>query len=129
MGRAFVKLYMLNSVQHFGKRISGVKTQSSRPFSDTVNYSALGKFVYMLLNFTEFQKKESSRKASASALLTKPKPLTVWITINCRKFLKRWGHQTKYLTCFLRNLYASQEATGRTGHGTMGWFQIGKGVC
>ena len=49
MGRAFVKLYMLNSVQHFGKRISGVKTQSSRPFSATVNYSALGKFVYMLL--------------------------------------------------------------------------------
>ena len=34
-----------------------------------------------------------------------------------------------YLTCFLRNLYAGQEATVRTGHGTTGWFQIGKGVC
>ena len=33
------------------------------------------------------------------------------------------------LTCLLRNLYAGQEATVRTGHGTMGWFQIGKGVC
>ena len=33
------------------------------------------------------------------------------------------------LTCFLRNLYASQEATVRTGHGTTDWFQIGKGVC
>ena len=33
-----------------------------------------------------------------------------------------------HLTCFLRNLYAGQEATVRTGHGTMGWFQIGKGV-
>ena len=33
-----------------------------------------------------------------------------------------------YLTCFLRNLYAGQEATGRTGHGTTHWFQIGKGV-
>ena len=33
------------------------------------------------------------------------------------------------LTCLLRNLYASQEATVRTGHGTMDWFQIGKGVC
>ena len=32
------------------------------------------------------------------------------------------------LTCLLRNLYAGQEATVRTGHGTMGWFQIGKGV-
>ena len=34
-----------------------------------------------------------------------------------------------YLTCHLRNVYAGQEATVRTGHGTMDWFQIGKGVC
>ena len=34
-----------------------------------------------------------------------------------------------HLTCLLRNLYAGQEATVRTGHGTTGWFQIGKGVC
>ena len=34
-----------------------------------------------------------------------------------------------HLTCFLRNLYAGQEATVRTRHGTMDWFQIGKGVC
>ena len=34
-----------------------------------------------------------------------------------------------HLTRFLRNLYADQEATVRTGHGTMDWFQIGKGVC
>ena len=33
-----------------------------------------------------------------------------------------------HLTCLLRNLYAGQEATVRTGHGTMGWFQIGKGI-
>ena len=33
-----------------------------------------------------------------------------------------------YLTCLLRNLYAGQEATVRTGHGTTDWFQIGKGV-
>ena len=33
-----------------------------------------------------------------------------------------------HLTCLLRNLYASQEATVRTGHGTIDWFQIGKGV-
>ena len=35
----------------------------------------------------------------------------------------------RYLTCLLRNLYAGQEATVRTGHGTTGWFQTGKGVC
>ena len=34
-----------------------------------------------------------------------------------------------HLTCLLRNLYAGQEATVRNGHGTTGWFQIGKGVC
>ena len=53
-----------------------------------------------------------------------PKPLTVWITTNCGKFFKRW----EYFTCFLRNLYVGQEATVRTGHGIMDWFQIGKGV-
>ena len=35
----------------------------------------------------------------------------------------------EHLTCFLRNLHAGQEATVRTGHGTMDWFKIGKGVC
>ena len=39
-------------------------------------------------------KKQSSRKASPLALLTMPKPLTVWITINCGKFFKRWEYQT-----------------------------------
>ena len=36
---------------------------------------------------------------------------------------------TDHLTCLLRNLYAGQEATVRTGHGTTDWFQIGKGIC
>ena len=40
------------------------------------------------------KKKESSRKTSISTLLTMPKPLTVWITINCGKFFKRWEYQT-----------------------------------
>jgi len=42
------------------------------------------------------KKQESSRKTSISALLTMPKPLTVWITTNCGKFLKRWEHQTTW---------------------------------
>ena len=41
-----------------------------------------------------WKKQESSRKTSISALLTMPKPLTVWITINCGKFQKRWEYQT-----------------------------------
>src|SRR5574338_328652 len=72
------------------------------------------------------KKQESSRKTSISALLTMPKPLTVWITINW-KILKELGIPD-YLTCLLRNLYAGQEATVRTGHGTTDWFQTGKGV-
>ena len=44
------------------------------------------------------------------------------------KFLKEMG-KPDHLTCLLRNLYADQEATVRTGHGTTDWFQIGKGVC
>ena len=72
------------------------------------------------------KKQESSRKTSISALLTMPKPLTVWITINC-KILKEMGIPD-HLTCFLKNLYAGQEATVRTGHETTDWFQIGKGT-
>ena len=44
------------------------------------------------------------------------------------KILKEMGI-TDHLTCLLRNLYAGQDATVRTGHGTTDWFQIGKGVC
>ena len=72
------------------------------------------------------KKQESSRKSSISALLTMPKPLTVWITINW-KILKEMGIPD-HLTCLLRNLYAGQEATVRTGLETTDWFQIGKGV-
>ena len=56
-----------------------------------------------------------------------PKPLTVWITTNW-KILQEMG-LPDHVTCLLRNLYAGQEVTVRTGHGTTGWFQIGKGVC
>ena len=59
-------------------------------------------------------------------LLTTPKPSTVWIAINW-KILKEMGIPG-HLTCLLRNLYAGQEATVRTGRGTTDWFQIGKGV-
>ena len=55
---------------------------------------------------------DSSREKSISALLTMPKPLTVWITINCGKFLEMGIPD--HLTCLLRNLYERV----RTGHGT-----------
>ena len=74
-----------------------------------------------------WKKQESSRKTSVSALLTMSIViLTVWITINW-KILKEMGIPD-HLTCLLRNLYAGQEATVRSGYGTADWFQIGKGV-
>ena len=72
------------------------------------------------------EEQEISRKTSISALLTKPKPLTVWITTNCGKFLEMGIPD--HLTWLLRYPYAGQEATFRTGRGTMNWFQIGKEV-
>ena len=62
------------------------------------------------------KKQESPGKTSISALLTIPKPLTVWITTNW-KILKEMGIPN-HLTCLLRNLYAGQEAKVRTGHET-----------
>ena len=55
-----------------------------------------------------------------------PKPLTVWIII--WTILREMGIPD-HLTCLLTNLYAGQEATVRTEHGTADWFQIGKEVC
>ena len=55
------------------------------------------------------------------------KAFTVWVTTNCGKFLKEMGIPD-HLTYLLRNLYAGQGATVRTGHGTTDWFKIEKGV-
>ena len=66
------------------------------------------------------KKQESSRKTSISALLTMPRSLTVWITINW-KILEEMGI-SDHLTRLLRNLYTDQEATVRTGHGKTDWF-------
>ena len=71
------------------------------------------------------KKQESSRKTCTSALYAKAFDCVdhnkLW------KILKEMGIPD-HLTCLLRNLYACQEATVRTGHGTTDWFQVGKGV-
>ena len=71
-------------------------------------------------------KQESSRKTSISPLLTMPKPLTVGTKMNWT-INKEMGIPD-HLTCLLRNVYAGQEATVRTGHVTIDLFRIGKGV-
>ena len=75
-----------------------------------------------ITNVGSSKKQESSRKTSASVLLTTPKSLTVWLTTNWK--IQEMGIPD-HLICLLRNLYAGQEAIVRTGHGKMDWFQIG----
>ena len=73
-----------------------------------------------------WKKQESSRKISISALLTMPKPLCG--SQETVENSSRDGN-TRPPDLPLRKLYAGQEATVRTGHGTTDWFQIRKGVC
>ena len=73
------------------------------------------------------KKQESYRKTSISALLT-AKDFDCVDHNKLWKILQEMGIPD-HLTCLLRNLYAGQEATVRTGHGTTDWFRIGKGVC
>ena len=73
------------------------------------------------------KKQESSRKTSTSALLKNAKAFDCVDHNKLWKILKEMGIPN-HLTCLLRNLYASQEATVRTGHETTDRFQIGKGV-
>ena len=75
-----------------------------------------------------WKKQESSRKTSISALLTMYAKAFDYVDHN-----KLWKNVQEmgipdHLICLLRNMYAGQKATVRTGHGTTDWFQIGKGV-
>ena len=75
-----------------------------------------------IVNICWIIEKENSRKTFTSAAFDCVDYNKLW------KILKEVG-VPDYLFCLLRNLYAGQEATVRTGHGTTNWFQIGKGVC
>ena len=76
---------------------------------------------------TGSSKKQETPRTSTSALLTTSKPLTVLITTNHRKFLKKWGYQTTWTASW--EIYIQLKEQVRTGHGTTDWVQIGKGVC
>ena len=74
------------------------------------------------------KKQESSRKTSTSALFIDYAKAFDRVDHNkWWKILHKMGIPD-HLTCLLRNLYADQKATVRTGHGTTDWFQIGKGI-
>ena len=88
---------------------------------DSSKASILWCSAFFIVQLSHPKKQQSSRKTSTSALLTMPKPLTVWNTTNCGKFFKRWEHQTTWPASW-------ETCMQRTGHGTTDWFQIGKGV-
>ena len=73
------------------------------------------------------KKQENPRKTSTSVLIYYTKAFDYVDHNNLWKILKETGISDR-LICLLRNLYAGQEATGRTGHRTTDWFRIGKGV-
>ena len=73
------------------------------------------------------RKEERSRKTSTSAFIDYAKAFHCVDHNKLWKILKEIGI-SDHLTCLLKNLYAGQEATVKTGHGTTDWFQIRKGV-
>ena len=73
------------------------------------------------------KKQESSRTTSTSALLTTTKPLTMWITINCGKFWKRWDYQTTLPASWEIWMQIKKQQL-ELDTGTIDWFQIGKEV-
>ena len=74
------------------------------------------------------KRQESSRKNIYFCFIDSTKAFDCVDHNKLWKILKEMGI-LDYFTCLLRNLYAAQEATVRTGHGTKNWFQIGKGAC
>ena len=73
------------------------------------------------------EKARVQKKPFTFALLTMPKPLTVWITTNCGKFLKRWEYQITLPASWEICIQVRKQQLG-TGHGTTDWIQIRKGI-
>ena len=84
--------------------------------------------IKLLTSVGSLKKQESSRKNIYFCFIDYAKAFDYVDHNKLWKILKEMAIPDP-LTCLLRNLYAGQEATVRTGHGTTDWFQIGKGVC
>ena len=80
--------------------------------------------IKLLTSTGSWKKQESSRKTFISVSLTMPKVLTVWITTNCEKFLKRW----KYKTTLPDSWEICMQVKRQQLETDMDWFPIGKGV-
>ena len=103
----------------------GCRRNQTCPLSEIKSHKLVCHKLVLPTSTGSSKKQENSRKTSISALLTMPKPLTVWITINCGKFFKKWNTRPPDL---LLEKSVCRSGSNRTGHGTTDWFQIGKGV-
>ena len=120
---SFHKLVMLKILQ---ARIQQYMNQEPPDIQDEFRKGRGTRYQIANINWIIEKEREFQKKTSTSALLTMSRTLTVWITTNSVKFLKRMGIPD-HLSCILRNLYSGKKATVRTRHETPDWFQIGKG--
>ena len=111
------KLFQTRPQQHVNHELPDVPSGFSKCRGTR---DQIASFHWIIEKAREFQKK------STSALLTMPKPLTMWITKNSEKFFMRWEYQTPYLPPE-KPVYRSR--SNRNRHGTIDCFQIGKEVC
>ena len=83
--KVMLKIPQARLQQHVNRELPDVKLDLEKAEEPEIKLS---------ISIGSSKKRESSKKTSTSALLTTPKPLTVWITTNCGKFFKRWEYQT-----------------------------------
>ena len=84
--------------------------------------------IKLLTSVGSLKKQENSQKNIYYCFIDYAKAFDCVDHNKLRKILQKM-EIPHHLTCLLRNLYTGQEATIRTGHGTIDWFQLGKGVC
>ena len=85
--KVMLKILQARPQQYVNRKLPDIQTGFTKPEEPEIKLPT---------STGSWKKQESSRKTSISALLTRPKPLTVWITRNCGKFWKRWEYQTTW---------------------------------
>ena len=122
-----LKVLQARLIQYMNHELPGVQAgfRKGRGIRDQMQRNQISNCHHLLYHQ---KKQESSRKNIYFCFMDYAKAFDCVDHNKLWEILKEIGIPD-HLTCLLRNLYAGQEATVRTGHGTTDWFQIGKGVC
>ena len=116
--KVFLKILQARLQQYMNRELSDVQAEFRKGRGTRYQTASVH---WIMRKARGFQK-----KTSTSASLTMLKPLTVWITTNCGKFLEMGIPD--HLTCLLRNLYSGQEATVITRYGSVVWIESGEQI-